>query len=98
MVTMHGPSDLKRPWFYCTDCSYGFMPLDKSLEISQKKYQFDVQKKTAKTAAEVPFSVSSDLFAELTGHRVSDHFMHDTFEDIGSFACLEDVIPSSAEL
>ena len=38
MVTMHGPSVLKRPWFYCVDCSYGFSPLDKALEISRKKY------------------------------------------------------------
>ena len=43
MVTMQGASVLKRPWFYCVDCSYGFLPLDKVLEISRKKYQFDVQ-------------------------------------------------------
>jgi hypothetical protein len=98
LVTMQGPSVLRRPWFYCTDCSYGFTPLDKALEISRKKYQFDVQKKSTKTAAEVPFSSSSGLFAELTDHRVSDHFMHDTFEQVGSFARLEDVIPSQQEI
>ena len=98
LVTMHGPSVLKRPWFYCTDCSYGFTPIDKVLEISRKKYQFDIQKKSTRTAAEVPFSCSSELFAELTGHPVSDHFMHCTFEEVGAFASLEDVIPSSEEI
>ena len=98
MVTMHGPSDLKRPWFYCVDCSYGFSPLDKVLEISRKRYQFDVQKKATRTAAEVPFSGGSELFEELTDHAVSDHFMHDTFEEVGAYACLEDVIPIQEEI
>ena len=98
MVTMHGPSDLKRPWFYCVDCEYGFSPLDKVLEISRKKYQFDVQEKATRTTAEVPFSCSSELFEELTGQPVSDHFMHDTFEQVGAHACLEDVVPGREEI
>lgn len=98
MVTMQGLSDLKRPWFYCVDCSYGFSPLDKVLEISRKKYQFDIQKKSTRTTAEVPFSCSSELFEELTGQSISDHFMHDTFDRIGDHACLEDVVPSKEEI
>ena len=98
MVTMQGPSVLKRPWFYCVDCSYGFSPLDRALEISRKKYQFDVQKKSTRTAAEVPFSSGSELFAELTDQPVSDHFMHATFEEVGEYACLEDVIPGRQEI
>ena len=98
MVTMQGPSDLKRPWFYCTDCRYGFSPMDKVLEISRKKYQFDVQKKATRTTAEVPFSRSSELFEELTGHPISDHFMHENFEQIGAHTCLEDVVAGSQEI
>jgi hypothetical protein len=98
MVTMQGQSELKRPWFYCGDCSYGFSPLDKVLEISRKKYQFDVQKKSTKTTAEVPFCCSSELFEDLTGHRISDHFMHDTFEQVGAQTCLADVIPGKEEI
>jgi len=95
MVTMQGPSDLQRPWFYCVDCSYGFTPMDEVLEISRKKYQFDVQKKTTRTTAEVPFSCSSELFEELTGLPVSDHFMHETFEAVGAQTSLQDVVPDS---
>jgi hypothetical protein len=98
MVTMQGPSVLKRPWFYCVDCSYGFSPLDKVLEISRKKHQFDVQKKATRTAAEVPFSGGSELFSELTDQGLSDHFMHGTFEQVGEYACIEDVIPSRQEI
>jgi len=98
METMQGPSALKRPWFYCVGCSHGFTPLDKVLEISRKKYQFDVQKKSTRTAAQVPFSGGSELFAELTGHAVGGHFMHETFEEVGAFARLEDVIPSREEI
>ena len=36
----------------------------------------------------------SELFAELTDQPVSDHFMHDTFEQVGVHAGLEDVIQS----
>lgn len=98
LVTMHGPSILKRPWFYCVDCSYGYSPLDKVLEISRKKHQFDIQQKSVKTTAEVPFSRASEIFEDLTGQRVSDHFMHDTFEEVGSEACLEDVIPGAEQI
>ena len=98
MVTMQGPSVLKRPWFYCVDCSYGFSPLDKVLEISRKKHQFDIQKKATKTTAEVPFSCGSDLFTDLAGQPLSDHFMHDTFERVGAHVCLEDVTPSKEEI
>ena len=44
MVTMQGPSVLKRPWFYCVDCSYGFSPLDKALEISRKNISLTFRK------------------------------------------------------
>jgi hypothetical protein len=93
LVTMQGPSSLKRPWFYCVDCSYGFSPLDKVLELSRKKYQFDVQHKSVKTTAEVPFGCASDMFEDLTGQTLSDHFMHETFEEVGEHASLETVIP-----
>ena len=38
METLHGPSKLNRPWFYCLDCNHGFCPLDKILELSPALY------------------------------------------------------------
>jgi hypothetical protein len=98
IVTMQGASVLKRPWFYCVDCGCGFSPLDKVLELSRKQYQFDIQKKAAKTTAEVPFACGSELFAELTGQSISDHCMHDIFEKVGAHACLEEVTPSQEQI
>jgi hypothetical protein len=98
MRTMQGPSNLKRPWFYCADCSCGFSPLDEVLEISRKRYQFDIQKKSVKISAEVPFCVGSEIFEELTGQSISNHFIHETFEELGAEAYLEDVIPSHKEI
>jgi hypothetical protein len=97
-LTMQGPSHLKRPWFYCPDCSCGFSPLDEVLEISRKRYQFDIQKKSVKISAEVPFSLGSEIFEELTGQSISNHFIHETFEELGAEAYLEDVIPSHKEI
>jgi hypothetical protein len=98
MRTMQGPSELKRPWFYCTSCGMGFHPLDKILEISRKEHQFDIQKKTTRTSAEVPFSIVSEIFSDLTGQDISGHFIHDTFEDVGAEALLEDVIPNRNQI
>lgn len=98
LVTMQGPSDLNRPWFYCVKCSYGFSPLDKVLEISRKKYQFDIQKKSVKTCSEVPFAQGGEIFKDLTGQSISNHFIHETFEDVGAETYLEDVIPDEGEI
>ena len=95
---MQGPSSLNRPWFYCIDCSPGFSPLDKVLGISRKRRQFDVQKKAVNLSANVTFDRGSDIFKDLTGQNISTHFMHETFEDVGAEAHLEDIIPSGEQI
>ena len=95
---MQGDSELNRPWFYCTDCSLGFCPLDEVLEISRKQHQFDIQKKAVNLSAEVTFARASDIFKDLTGQHLSDHFMHATFDAVGTQARLEDIIPSAAQI
>ncbi len=96
--TMQGSGTISRPWFYCDDCELGYAPLDETLEISRKKIQLDVQKKATKLSAEVTFQRSEDLFADLTGQRVSDHCLHETFEAVGAQARIEEVIPSREEI
>ena len=92
-MTMQGPSVLNRPWFYCMKCSYGFSPLDKVLQISLKKYQFDIQKKSVKTSSEVPFAQGIEIFKDLTGQSISNHFIHETLEEVGAETHLEAVFP-----
>jgi len=98
LETMQGPCDLKRTWFYCTDCGRGFTPLDTVAEISRRERQFDVQKRCVKLAAQVPFACASEIFEDLTGQKVSDHFIHDVFEDVGAQASLEEVVPDRSEI
>lgn len=98
MVTMQGDSELNRPWFYCTDCSMGFCPLDEVLEVSRKQHQFDIQKKAVNLSADVTFARASDIFKDLSGQDVSDHFMHATFDAVGAQARLEDIIPSAEQI
>ena len=98
MVTMQGAVGVIRPWFFCTDCSLGFSPFDDALEVSRKKHQFDIQKKAVNLSADVTFFRGSEIFEDLTGQSISDHFIHETFEAVGSEAHLEDVIPTEAEI
>ncbi len=98
ILTMQGPSTIIRPWFYCTHCSHGFAPLDEALELSRNRTQFDIEKKTTRTAAQVPFLSASEILEDLSGQRVSDHFIHESFEEVGAQASLSDIIPSKDEI
>ena len=98
LITMQGEGKISRPWFYCNDCETGYSPLDETLEISRKKTQLDVQKRATKLSAEVTFQRGEDLFQELTGQRISDHCLHETFEAVGAEARIEEVIPSGQEI
>lgn len=98
LETMQGPLELRRPWFYCTACKQGFVPLDAAAEISRRQKQFDIQKKAVKLAAQLPFACASEVFEDLTGQQVSDHFIHDLFEDVGEHAPLETVVPDTEEI
>jgi hypothetical protein len=98
LVSMQGSAKIQRPWFYCEDCSLGYCPLDEVLQVSRKKHQFDIQKKSIKLAAEVTFNRGGELFEDLTGQPLSDHFIHETFEAVGSEARIEEVLPGRAEV
>ena len=41
--TAAGNFELLRPYFYCSDCHYGFYPVDRALGLSASSKQFDVQ-------------------------------------------------------
>jgi hypothetical protein len=91
--TLQGRSSIARTWFYCSDCGCGFSPLDAVLGLSRKEKQFDIQKKCAKLAARLPFASAQGVFEDLTGQQVSDHFIHDILQEVGTHAQLEEVIP-----
>ena len=98
LVTMQGSAKIRRPWFYCSDCSLGYSPLDEVLQVSRKKHQFDIQKRSVKLAADVTFDRGGELFEDLTGQPLSDHCIHETFEAVGSEARIEEVLPRRAKV
>jgi len=96
--TMIGQVKLKRPYFWCRECSEGFHPLDEALNLSERKKQWDLQKAGASLAAEVPYEKAEELFKELTGLSMSDHVMHEVVGDICEGVDILDIAPSAEEV
>lgn len=96
--TLHGRVTLHRPYFYCDTCGMGFHPLDAKLGLSPKHHQYDVQERTTRVGAELPFGLSEEQFERLTGVPASQHFIHETLNTVGEAATVERVLPEAAEI
>jgi hypothetical protein len=96
--TLHGSMTLHRPYFYCDACGVGFHPLDAKLGLAPQHHQYDIQERATRLAAELPYGVSEEQFAPLTGVTASPHFMHETLNAVGEAATLESVLPAAAEI
>jgi len=51
--TLHGTTEICRPYFYCRTCKYGFFPLDEALGLSERQKQYDLQALAAEFIAEM---------------------------------------------
>lgn len=98
LESLQGSTTIRRPYFYCADCRYGFYPLDEALGLCRESKQQDLQKVALELLAEMPFERASDLFKKATGVSFSDHRMHGLFASFAEEAGVEDVIPSAAEI
>jgi hypothetical protein len=96
--TLHGTILLHRPYFYCDRCERGFHPLDTTLQLSAKHHQFDGQERTTRLGADLPFDLSADHCAHLTGVAASPHFIHETLNAVGETATVDRVVPDAAEI
>jgi hypothetical protein len=96
LSTLHGRVTLHRPYFYCEACGTGFHPLDAKLGLSPKHHQYDIQERTTRVGAELPFGLSEEQFEHLTGVSASQHFIHDTLNAVGEASTLERVLPDAA--
>jgi hypothetical protein len=96
--TLHGRVTLYRPYFYCDACGHGVHPLDATLGLAPEHHQYDIQERTTRLSAEVPYGVSTEQFEHLTGVSASPHFMHDTLNAVGEAATLERVLPEPDEI
>ena len=98
MSTLHGRFTLHRPYFYCDVCQQGFHPLDAKLGLSDQHHQFDIQQRTTRLGADLPFGLSAEQFADMTGVTASPHFIHETLNAVGEAATVERVLPDAADI
>lgn len=96
--TLHGTTEISRPYFYCRRCKHGFAPLDEALGLSERQKQYDLQALAAEFIAEMPFERASELFEKTTGVSFTDSRMHSLFASFAGQAELEEIIPSKAEI
>ena len=96
--TLHGQVTLHRPYFYCDVCATGFHPLDATLQLSEKHHPYDIQDRSTRVGAELPFGVSAEQFERLTGIPASPHFIHETLNAVGDATTLERVLPQAAAI
>jgi hypothetical protein len=93
--TMHGEFTLTRPYFYCSACGWGGHPLDSALGLAREHHQYDVQERTVRLAADLPYEPMAAHFQRLTGVAIGDHCIHTTLNAVAMSATIEDVIPST---
>ena len=96
--TLHGTTEMSRPYFYCRTCKHGFFPLDEALGLSERQKQYDLQALAAEFITEMPFDRASELFEKTTGVSFTDSRIHSLFASFAGQAELEEVIPSKAEI
>lgn len=96
--TAIGSFELLRPYFYCSDCHYGFYPVDRALGLSTDIRQFDVQDIEAWLAGELPFDTAEEAYKRCTGNMAGKHHIHKVTRDIAGKLNVLDACPSRDEL
>jgi Uncharacterised protein family (UPF0236) len=96
--TLVGEVHLRRPYFYCERCRQGSYPLDETLGVSARKKQPDVQRAVVRLTKEVPYETACELFAELTGLKLSEQTAHALTNEVGKGVGVLAVAPSREEV
>lgn len=96
--TLVGPVELKRPYFYCVKCSFGFYPLDDALGLSNREAQSDIQELEAWLGAEMPYETAAETLERCAGIKVSNHHAHDVVNEMAEHIQLLDVCPDKTEI
>jgi ssDNA-binding Zn-finger/Zn-ribbon topoisomerase 1 len=94
----NGSSLLTRPYFFCPECGIGFSPLDETLQLSERRKQYDLQRLALDFIAEMPFERAAELFSKSTGISFSSDTLHDLLVDFTDELTLEEVLPTHEEI
>ncbi len=98
LETLVGEVELARPYFYCVPCGQGVAPLEGALGVAPGRKQFDLQQAAAKLTAEVPYATACELFAELTGLRLSEQTAHTLTNEVAQGIGVLEVAPTREEI
>jgi hypothetical protein len=96
--TLLGSTTISRPYFYCSDCKFGFHPADEALKLTEEFHQADIQEKLAKLTGKMTFEDAAETFTELTGIKVGNHLAHKNLERLSDSSSIEIVLPTKEEI
>lgn len=98
ILTMIGPIELFRPYFYCTKCGAGYYPFDEAVGIAAGKIQPDVRELEAWLASEEPYASAAETFRRSTGIDISAHHIHEAANGIAGDLEISDVAPTKGQV
>ncbi len=98
ILTLIGPIELCRPYFYCKECKKGCYPFDEALGLADGKIQPDVKALEAWLASEETYGRASETFRRSTGLDISSHHMHEATNDIAGNLGILDVVPTKEQV
>lgn len=96
--TIIGSFELLRPYFYRSDCHYGFYPVDRASGLSTDIKQFDAQDMEARLAGELSFDTAEEAYKRCTGNIAGKHHIHEVTRAVAEELNVSDVCPGRDDL
>jgi hypothetical protein len=90
LLTVLGPAEVSRPYYWCSDCGAGQFPADAELDIQDTEFSPGVRRMQAVVGQEVPFDHGRQQLELLAGLEVNAKSVERTAEAVGEdIACRE---------
>jgi hypothetical protein len=84
LLTVVGPVEVSRPYFWCPDCHAGQFPIDAQLDIQNKEFSPGVRRLQSLVGQEAPFDHGREQMKVLAGLEVTAKAVERTAEGIGA--------------
>ena len=84
VLTVVGPVEVSRPYYWCPDCHTGQFPADVALDIENKEFSPGVRRMQSLVGQEAPFDHGREQLQVLVGLEVTAKAVERTAEAIGA--------------
>ena len=98
VVTTIGTLTFSFPYLRCPSCKTNHTPYEDSLNLRKGKYQYDVQKLSARMASGETFEESAEILNEIYRFGISPDTVHSLTNDLADEIQLLEIIPTPEEL